>query len=587
MNIKKEDKQIMNRIITLFKPYRWKIIIVITCIIISSGLSILTPLINQLLIDEGLLSKNLKLIITYSIYNLILITIIQGLGIIETKYRTYIENLLSYNLEKEAFKHILKMKMSFFWSKNYAEIISNLRTDISNISQIADQSTFYIITSVFRIIVGIIGLITIDWRLYVLVMVVTPIRYLVVKYLAKKRKDLFEKFIESYEDFSGWYGDTIGGIKEIKTWGLEILKTGEFIKKQREIIKQNIGMSYLGKANEISETVFTQTITALIYIIGGYFIIGNTLTVGKLFAFITYSSYVTGPIFAIMNIGYSFASIIPSAKRYFKFMDMETEDRNEKKILQKLNSNEVLGTIEFKNVEFSYNDKESVLKNISFKIDAGEKVAIIGSNGSGKTTVINMLLRFLTPDSGGIFLDGKDINSFKLKDYRQVISLVSQDVYLFNSSIRENIILNSKKTDSEMYSAIKKSGAYKFIEEMSNKYENIVGERGSKLSGGERQKIAMARAFLRDSKILVLDEATANYDIETEYHVNNLIKENYKDKTMIIISHKPDILAKVDKIIVINQGAIEDIGNHFELYNRNIFYKNMINIPSNEMCNSY
>ncbi|GEP64324.1 putative ABC transporter ATP-binding protein [Clostridium beijerinckii] len=583
MNGKKEDMQILNNLLKLFKPFKLKIILVIICITMSAGLSILTPTVNQRLMDEGLIAKNLKIIITYSICNLILIMIIQGLGIIETKYRSYIENLLSYNLEEQAFTHTLKMKMSFFLSTNYAEIMNNLKIDIGNISQIVDQSTFYIVTSIFRIIVGIIGLITIDWRLSILVLIATPLRYLIVKYLAKKRRNLFERFINSYEDFSGWYGDTIGGIKEIKIWGLELSKTGQFIKKQKEIIKQNIRMSYLAKANEISETVFTQAITSLIYVIGGYLIIGNSLTVGRLFAFIAYSSYVTGPIFAIMNIGYSFAGIMPSAKRYFEFINTETEDICRNYISKKLNSSEVLGNIEFKNVEFSYNDKECVLKNISFKINAGEKVAIIGSNGSGKTTVINLILRFLTPDSGSILLDGNDINSFKLKDYRKLISVVSQDVYLFNSSIRENIMLNSKKTDIEMNSAVKKSGAYRFIEEMPDKYESIVGQRGGTLSGGERQKIAMARAFIRDSKILVLDEATANYDMEAEYQVNNIIKESYKDKTIIIISHKPDILAKVDKIIVINNGVIEDIGNHIDLYNRSEFYRLMVNIPLDEI----
>ncbi|WP_192935404.1 ABC transporter ATP-binding protein [Clostridium butyricum] len=577
--MKKEDKQIVNKILSLFKPYKWKILLVTICIIISSALSILTPIINQQLIDNGLISKKIQIIIKYSIYNLIIIVAIQVLGIMETKYRSYIQNLLSFKLEREAFKHTLKLKMSFFTSTNYAEMISNLRTDINNISQIANQSTFYIVTSVLRIIVGIIGLVMIDWKLSILVIFLTPLRYLIVKYLAQKRRSLIEQYIESYKDYSKWYGDTIGGIKEVKLWGLETLKTGEFVKKQRNIIKQNIKTEYLQRANEISEDVFSQIITTLTYVVGGYMLIGNTLTVGKLFAFITYSAYITQPIFAIMNIGYSFAGVLPSAKRYFGFMDMEVEGYQTKHKLKKQNINETLGTIEFKNVEFSYEDKDIVLNDINFKINAGETVAIIGSNGSGKTTISNLLLRFLNPNSGTILLDGIDINSLKLTDYRQVISVVSQDIYLFNTTIRENIILNSKKTDEEMYLVAKKSGAHKFIEEFPEQYKKIVGERGSKLSGGERQKIAMARAFMRDYKILILDEATANYDMEAQYYVNNVIKESYKDKTIIIITHKSDILAKVDKIIVINDGQVEDIGNHLELYQRNKFYREMVNLP--------
>ncbi|MBE6050328.1 MAG: ABC transporter ATP-binding protein [Clostridium sp.] len=243
-----------------------------------------------------------------------------------------------------------------------------------------------------------------------------------------------------------------------------------------------------------------------------------------------------------------------------------------------ISSEKVLGSIEFRNVKFSYSEKESIIKGLDFKINPGENVAIIGRNGAGKTTIINLILRFLTPTSGEILLDGKDINSIKLSDYRNLISMVSQEIYLFNKTIRENIMINSKKADAEMYSVVEKCGADKFIEEMPDKYESIVGERGSKLSGGERQKVAMARALLRESKILILDEATANYDIKAEQEINDVIRENYKDKTTIMITHRPDVLRQVDKVIVINDGQVEDMGNHEELYERNEFYRQMVSV---------
>lgn len=574
-----ENKEIIKKIIKLFKPYKWKIVMVVSTILISSCLNLILPIINQKLMDEGLIVQDLNVIIKCSILSLLLIVLIQGVGIIETKYRTYIENIISFNLEKSAFRQTLKMKMNFFNSTNYAQIMNNIQTDIGKISGLCDRNTFYIMTSVFRIIVGVIGISLISWKLSLLVVIVTPIRYIIVKFLADKRKKMFKNYIKIHQEYSGWQGDTLAGIKEVKAWVLEDLKISEFIKKQRELIKQNIKIAYLENANMISEVIFSQIVSTLIYIIGGYLIVGQELTVGKLYAFITYSAYVTDPIFAIMNIRYTFAGILPSAKRYFDFMNEEYEGYSSKGKLLRIKAEETLGTIEFKNVKFSYSEKESILKGIDFKINAGEKVAIIGRNGAGKTTIINLILRFLTPTSGEILLDGKDINSINLKDYRNLISMVSQEIYLFNKTIKENIMLNSKKEDSEMYSVIKKCGADKFIEEMPDQYESIVGERGSKLSGGERQKIAMARALLRESKILILDEATANYDIKAEQEINNVIRESYKDKTTIMITHRPDVLRQVDKVIVINNGQVEDMGNHEELYERNEFYRQMVNIP--------
>lgn len=574
--MKKEDKNVCLEIVKLFKPYKWKISIIIALILISSIVTTIIPIINQHLMDNGLIAKDIKVIVRYSIYELILVFIIQFLGILETKKRSYMQNLLAFNLEKNAFEHTLKLKIKFFTDTNNAEMISNLKTDIGNISQIANEHTFYIVTSIFRIIVGVIGLLIINWKLSFLVIILTPIRYVLVKYLAKSRKNLIFNYINTYKNYSKWYGDTIAGIKEVKIWALELLKLNEFEKRQNKIIKQNVKLSYLEKANEISECIFTQIITSFIYIIGGCMLLGDGVTVGKLFAFITYSNYVTGPIFSIMNIGYSFAGIIPSAKRYFEFMNIEEEDYPKSITISNPNLDKVQGCIEFKDVCFSYNPQKKVLNNISFKINPGEKVAIIGSNGAGKTTIINLILRFLKPTSGKILLDGNDINLLPLTDYRKLISVVSQEVYLFNTTIQDNIILNSEKGIEEMNTATKKSGAYDFIDKLPDKYKSVVGESGGKLSGGERQKVAMARAFVRNFKLLILDEATANYDVEAETMVNNIINQDFKDRTIIVITHKIDILSKVDKIIVINNGQVDDIGSNYELSQRNRFYKEMI-----------
>lgn len=575
MAVAKEDKQIIKRIIKLFRPYAKKIIAVVFCIIVSSCISMLVPLMNQRLVDYGLLAGNFGEVLRYSIASLLLIMLDQGFGVVETKYRSCIHALLSYHLTKAAFKHTLRLKMQFFNNTNYAEVMSNLGMDIGNISRIADRSTFYIVTSVFRIFGGLVGLLLIDWRLTIVVIFLVPGRYVLVKYLAKKRKELFETYMECNERYSAWYGDTLGGIKEIKLLGIDRIKLGEFIKKQKALIKINIKMELLDKVNEASESVIFQCIVAMLYLLGAYLVFHDVFTVGGLFAFISYSSYVTAPISAILNIGYSFSDVLPSAKRFFGFMDMESEDCKQRD-LKSVHVEQAQGNICFEHVTFSYKKDESVIKDISFEVTAGEKVAIIGTNGSGKTTVANLILRIYKPDEGKILLDGMDINSLKLRDYRQLISVVSQDVYLFNTTIKENIVPFDKKHTEKALSAARESGASKFIGEMVQGFESIVGDRGGGLSGGERQKVAMARAFARDSKILVLDEATSNYDVETEGWVNKRLLKGFDGRTVFVITHKPELLENMDKIIVMDNGTVLDMGTPQELSERNKFYREMV-----------
>ncbi len=472
-----------------------------------------------------------------------------------------------------AFKHIQKIKLQYFNNINFSEIMSNVAMDVGNISRICDKGTFIILSQIFRIIGGLIGLIMIDWRLTLVVLFVVPIRYFTVRFLAKKRKAMFNRFMEYNREYASWYGDAISGIKDIKLWGIDRIKTGEFIKKQRNIVKMNIKMAFLDKFNEYSEIIVFQGINCALYILGAYIAFRNGLTIGGLFAFLTYSTYVIAPISAILNIGYSFTNVIPSAKRFFQFLDMETEiDANQKDLLR-IERKDISASIKFENVSFSYKEGEGILGNVNLSINYGEKIAIVGANGSGKSTLINLLLRFYKPQKGRILIDGININDIKLRDYRSLISVVNQDLYLFNTTIENNISIGIKNDSSIVNKAAIKSGAYDFIKDMPLKYKSEVGRDGSKLSGGQRQKIAMARAFARKSKILILDEATANYDAKSEAYVNQILTTDFIDSTVIVISHKPDILSKVDKIWFMNNGSINQFENYKDFENSYKEYK--------------
>ena len=565
MLVNDENRAIISRLFKLLKPYFKKISIVFVCIIASAGINMFLPLLSMQIMDNGLLVKDFNIVVKFSLITLIIVLIEQAFGLLETKYYSYVNSVFQYSLQKMAFKHILRLKLQYFNDTNFSEIMSNVGMDIGNISRICDRGTFIVISQIFRIIGGLVGLLIIDWRLTLVVLFVAPIRYFTVKFLAKKRKAMFSEFMEYNCNFSSWYGDAISGIKEIKLWGIDRIKIGEFIKKQRNIVKINIKMAFLDKFNIYSESIVYQGINTALYILGAYIAFRNGLTIGALFAFLTYSNYVIGPISAIINIGYNYSNVQPSAKRFFEFLDMETEiDANQNNHIR-VTDNEVDGSITFNNVSFSYKDEEKILKKININIKSGEKVAIIGANGSGKSTLINLLLRFYRPQEGEILIDGIDISDIRLKDYRRLISVVSQDLYLFNTTIEENILIGSNADNTVMSKAAKKSGAYDFIKGMPLKYKSEVGRNGSKLSGGQRQKIAMARAFARKAKILILDEATANYDMESEAYVNQMLANDFIGSTVLVISHKPDILKKVDKILLVDNGSIKEYSSLREL----------------------
>lgn len=558
----------------LLKPYAKQIAVIIACIVVSSTVSIIIPLIGKTIMDEGFLAKNLSVIISMATVSLLLILTEQGIGFLETKYFAYINTILPYNLTKSAFKHMLKLKMQYFQNSNMAEIISQLSMDIGNITKITDQSMFFIITQAFKIVGGLVGLLLIDWKLTMLVILMLPMRYFFVRYIAKKRKNIFEEYIKLSKEYSSWYGDAVGGIKEIKLWGLNRIMLGMFIKKQRVLIKKDVLLLLIDKINFISETLLFQIITSALYIVGAYFMINGKLTVGELFTIITYSVFVTGPVSAIFNIGYSFSGILPSAKRYFEFMntDIESDLKDAKRIPD--NKSKINECLEFKDVSFSYSHNHA-LQNISFRIKRGEKVAIIGPNGSGKSTLLNLILRLCSPDKGSILLDSIDIRLYKINDYRKLISVVNQDVYLFNGSIKDNIALFSKRKNKRIIDAGRQSGADAFIERLPDKYETSIGNNGSKLSGGERQKLAIARALAKKAPILAMDEATSNCDAVSELLINEVISSYSSDTTAVIITHKPDLLKRVDKIIALFDGKVVDIGTHDELYKRNDFYREM------------
>ena len=552
-----DNKEVVKRLFLLLSRYKKSIIAIVCCLFISTGLSLCVPLISQRIMDDGFIGGDKKLLIELVLASMVIYTINSFIDIIKEKKRVDISAKIQYFLSEQCFSHLMKLRINYFSNTNYAETLNNINMDINQMTTIADSSVFFVITQAFSMAGGIIGLFIIDFRMTVLVLLFIPIKCVVMKYFAKKQKQIMDEFIQRNQKYAKWFGEKVGGVWEVKLFNIFDKKHEEFALNQNDIIEKQKQMNMLSQWNMIIDSIMVQFLSTLLYILGANLVFDLRLSVGSVFAFITYSVYVTGPISAILNIGYLLSGIIPSTKRYFAFMDLEEEKDSGK------TADLCLDDLKLEQVSFAYEKDKYILKNIDILFAKGSKTAIIGRNGSGKTTIINLLTRMFEPTKGKILLGAKNVSELSLSEYRNMVSVVSQQIYLFNDTIRKNICLYKKVDDVMIEAACKDSGLEEYIKEVSLDY--MVGQNGAMLSGGQKQKIALARALIHDKPIIIFDEATSNTDAFSELQINGLMNTKLKEKTVIVITHKKEILSQVDQIILLKEGVIDDIGGYDEL----------------------
>lgn len=555
------NKEAVRRLLLLLGKYKKTIVVIVGCLLVSTGLNLCVPLISRRIMDDGFIGGNKKLLIELVLVSMVIYTINSLIDLIKEKKRVDISAKIQYFLSEQSFSHLMKLRVNYFNNTNYAETLNNINMDINQMTSVADSSVFFVITQAFSMTGGIIGLFIIDFRMTILVLLFIPIKCVVMKYFAKKQKQIMDEFIKKNQKYAKWFGDTVGGVREVKLFNILDRKHEEFDQNQKDIIEKQKQMNMLGQWNTITDSLMVQFLSTLLYILGANLVFDLQLSVGSVFAFITYSSYVTGPISAILNIGYLLSGIIPSTKRYYAFMDLEEEtDNGETAAL-------CPDDLKLQQVSFAYEKEKYVLKDVDILFAKGSKTAIIGHNGSGKTTIINLLTRMYEPTSGKIMLGTEDISELPLPEYRNMVSVVSQQIYLFNDTIRNNICLYKRVDDVIVEEACKDSGLEDFIKEVSLDY--VVGQNGAMLSGGQKQKIALARALIHDKPIVIFDEATSNTDAYSEQQINGLLDTKLKEKTVIVITHKKEILNKVDQIVVLKEGVVIDNGTYDELVGKN------------------
>lgn len=522
--------------------------------ILLIGISYMRPMIMKGIMDEGIIKKNMSVIMNFAVFLIILMVVEESVSLLQTKLFADLQNKISLELYGRVGKTLFRARQNYFLHNNSTEIVNRLMTDIESVSSLVDSNIMHLFGYVFKIISGVIGLIVIDWKLALLVLVVVPVKYSLIKSFSSKEEKTCEEWISLYTDFSAWLGDTISGIREVKLWNLYSDKQNELLKKQQDILEVSKKSKLIQAYNISGDSAIHGLISAALYGIGGYFICKDELTLGSLTAFIAYTSYVVSPISLVMNLKIIFAQVKPSMNRLKEFLKLETEKKTETgKEIQQLKDK-----ISFAGICFSYSE-QPVIKNVNFEIHKGEKIAIIGENGSGKSTLISLLLRFIEPQKGCIFIDGADIKEYDIDQYRNLFGVVNQNIYLFEDTLWNNVILGKDVCLKDMEQEFERMDMQKFVEKLPNGYESRLEKNGENLSGGERQKIGLLRAIIKDSPILILDEATSNIDKKYDKFLHDIILNEFSDKTIIIITHKRENLEGMQKIYQMEGNGLTEL----------------------------
>ena len=543
----KEIKNILF-FIKYIKP-QWKTLLtVIVLTIVATGIGLYLPIINSNLVDKGILSKNFDYVLNISIIYTLAYVVKGFIGLLISSLTAIMNSKIRFKMNQDVFKEIERFKLSYFQNNDPTMIYNNITTDINNVSKLFDGNLLNVFTQMLYLIGGITCVFMINYKLALVAIAIIPIKYFSINFFSKKNKVLTKEYLSIHTDYARWFQDTIQGIRDIKVFNLYEKKENEFSKVKTKFIKYERMFSIISSAKEEFDNFITQFIIIIIYILGTFFIIKNELTYGTIVAFLTYLVYVSTPISYLTNIKFIFSGIIPSAKRLKEIFETEKEIYNQKIPVSVLKEDSI---IELKGVSYSFADKK-LIDDIDLTFKVGEIVALVGDNGSGKTTIGNLLLRFIEPNEGAILLDGINIKEMDLNSYREMFAVADAKSHLFQERLSYNINFNEKEID-EIDDIIQKS-QLKNSEIVLMRSQLKLCE--SNVSSGEKQKIIIARVFYADKQISIFDEATANLDKKSRENIEEVMVKNSKNSLKIIITHSKDILQYVDQIVMLHEGKV-------------------------------
>ncbi|MBR3184582.1 MAG: ABC transporter ATP-binding protein [Oscillospiraceae bacterium] len=577
-NMPKVTGALLGRILGYLKPYSLQFLLVFVTILLSAVVGLLPSIITGRIVDEALVGKNMRLLVQLLVMAFVTLTASQVISVLESYINAWISQRIIFDMKNQMYDHLQHMPHAFFTSEKQGDIITRMNTDISGVSSVISGTLSSIVSNIATVVTTLVALFTMSWKLAIVGIVVIPLLILPTKSVGKRRYQLLTDSQAKNDEMNQLINETlsVSGSLLVKLFTREQKEYERFVDVNEEVTQLALKEQNSGRWFRVVMGMFTQLGPLLIYFAGGYLIISQAdlgLTVGTITATVSLINRLYRPVESLLNIHVDFTRSLALFTRIFEYFDMPNpiqSPENGKK------PDVTDADIVYEHVRFSYDPEKELLRDIDFTVPGGKMYAIVGPSGSGKSTVVNLIPRLYDVLGGRVTVAGVDVRDFDLTYLRSQIGVVTQDSYLFNGTIRDNLLYAKEDaTQEELDAACYIANLSDFIANQPEGYETVVGNRGLKLSGGEKQRLSIARVILKDPKILILDEATSALDSITENAIQEALEALMEGRTSIVIAHRLSTILKADRILVVKDGVIAESGTHEELLDAGGVYREL------------